>query len=343
MSPRFILTLGVLTLLALTAALLLTRPSDTPVGAESQPLIPGLRAVVNEIEAVDVVAADGGRLVSLRRERERWRVAERDGYEADFELVHDLLRTLAAGHRASPRTSNPAWYARLGLVEPGQPAASGMMLVFPGTDLPRLIVGQLDGTGQGHFVRLADDVQSWLSDVPIDLPDSTAGWLERSVMDIPARELAEVTILHPDGDTIQLRSADEAGEQWVLMNVPEDRDAAEAWQLRPVANGLANVSMEDVASFQGAPDSAVRALYRTHDGLNFLATLFEDDAGAWVHFAVSAEVAASDSATEDATERELLIDAAAVDERLSPWQFRVPMRKYENMTRRHEQLLKPVG
>jgi hypothetical protein len=342
-TARGILVLGVLTLVALTLALFIARPSGSPEAPVSEPLVPGLYEIVNEVSAIDVIGPDGETVVSLRRERERWRVSERDGFEANFERVHDLLRDLASGRRASPRTENPDWYGRLGVIEPGQPDASGMLVRFPDSGLPSLIVGRPDSAGQGHFVRLENERQSWISDRTLDVPARLTAWLERSVMDIPARELSEVTIRHPDGDTVNLRAADEDGELWVLMNVPDERDAVEGWRLRPVAGGLSSVSLEDVRPAGSIPDEAVRALYRTRDGLNFLASLFEDEGGHWVHFRVSAELAAvSEDEQLERSEEDLLIDAAAVDDRLSAWHYRISSRKFETMTRRLDDLLRPA-
>jgi hypothetical protein len=340
MNARSILALGIITLVTLTLALILTSTMEDTSPAASEPLVPGLRDVVNDVNAIDITAPDGSTLASLRRERERWRVVEKDGYEADFALVHDLLRDLSAGRRVDERTSNPEWYERLGVTDPGHGAGSGMQVSFPGTDLPALIIGNQDSAGQARFVRLAGESQSWLCDRSLDLPDTAVQWLERAIMDIPATELAEVTLRHPDGETIQLRSTGEGSEEWVLMNVPDGREAAPMWQIRPIASGLANLNMEDVARFESAPEDAIRALFVTHDGLNFVATLFEDDQGGWIHFSVSAEVSAmddEDNAGEDLADT--LIDAAAVDARLSPWQFRVSSRKFDNMTKRLEDLL----
>ncbi|TVQ33234.1 MAG: DUF4340 domain-containing protein [Wenzhouxiangella sp.] len=343
MSARGILTLGILTLIALTLALILARPGNIGDVVESQALVPGLREMINDIDTIDLVAADGAAVASLRRERERWRVQEKDGYEADFGLVHDLLRDLASGRRIEPRTSNPEWYGRLGVADISDEGGSGLLLRFPGSELPSLHVGVLDSTETGRFVRLEGEAQAWLSDRRLDLPTSALRWLERAVMDIPASELREVTLRHADGDTVRLRAASEDGEDWVLMNVPDGRDAAPMWQLRPVANGLANLNLEGVRRHQMIPDEAVRALYVTRDGLNFVASLFEDGDGRWVHFTVSAELSASAVPGEGDDEElpEIVTDATAVDARLSPWQFRVSERKYDNMTRRLEELLIP--
>jgi len=342
-TARGILILGILTLVALTMALILGRTGPEPEPVESQPLVPGLRDAVNDISAVDLISADGVPVASLRRDRERWRVVEKDDYEADFGLVHDLLRDLASGQRLEARTSNPDWYQRLGVADVGSGATSGLLLRFPDSDLPGLLVGNLDSTETGRFVRLEGDERTWLSDRRLDLPDSALQWLERAVMDIPAAELREVTLRHPDGDTVQIRAASDDGEDWVLMNVPDGREAVAMWQLRPVANALGNLNLDGVRRHGHPSDDAVRALYVTRDGLNFVVSLFEDEEGRWAHFTVSAEVAAADGpGVEGESEVPgVVTDAIAVDARLSPWQFRISERKFENMTKRLEDLLKP--
>ena len=339
MNPKAILVLAACTILALVLALSLSGTGSAPADDQAQPLVPGLRDVVNDVDAVNIVGSDGQPVVHLRRDDERWRVPEKDNYEADFERVQGLLRDLATGYRADERTANPDWYARLGVQDVGEPDATSLRIDFPESELPSLIVGQVDSSEQGRFVRLADQARTWLADRDLDLPTAAVDWLERSVMDIPATELAEVTLRHPDGDTVQLRPAGEETQDWVLLNVPEDREAAPMWELRPVANGLANLRLEDVRRHESLPDEAIRALFVTRDGLNFVATLFEDDAGGWVHFTVSAEVVASEGDELSDEAARISADAAAVDARLSPWQFRLPERKFEYLTRRLEDLL----
>ncbi len=342
MSARSIVILGVLALVTLTLALVLVAPRDERQTDEVLPLVPGLQEVVNEIDAIDVTGADGAVKASLRRDRERWRVREKSDYEADFELVHDLLRNLAVGQRVDERTSNPDWYGRLGLVDMGEEGATGVKISFPERDIPAIILGNQDSQQSAQFVRLAGDEQTWLTDRIISVPGSTVDFLVRAIMDIPASELAEVTVRHPDGDTVRLRSTEQDGaDDWVLMNAPEGREAKPMWQLREVANGLASLNLEDVRRHDAVPSDAVRALYVTRDGLNFVASLFQDEQGSWVHFSVSPETEAVTGDDEDSEVSEIAIDAAAVDGRLSPWQFRIRERNFEAMTHRREDLLEP--
>lgn len=342
MNQRSIVMLGVATLILMVVALLLTGQREQAPAEDAGLLVPGLREQVNELEAIEVTGSDAQVIASLRRIDGRWRVDNRGGYEADFRQVHDFLRELALARRAEARTERPEWFARLGLAEIGTPEARGVLVEFPGTALPAVVLGEQDQATGARFARLPDEAGTWLADRPLTVPDQTVLWLERSVMDIPASELSEVTILHPDGDRVRLRPADEDGDLWVLLEVPEGREAGPRWEIRPVANGLASIVLEDVRPYQGdLPEDAVRSLYVTRDGLNFVVTLFRDDAGYWAHFTVSAEPALMDADAEMGQDQQLMIDAAAVDARLSPWLFGLHQRKFEVMTRRQEALLEP--
>ena len=339
MNPKAVLALGALALIVLTMALLIGRQYGDVGEPADEALLPGLREQVNDIEAIDIFGPDGERVVALRRERERWRVREKSGFEADFVLIHDLLRDLSEARRHDERTSNPDWYARLGVADPGTEGSDGVLVRFPETGLPGVIIGQADSAGIGRFARIVDESPSWLIDRSPEVPATVLGWLERAVMDIPASALAEITIRHPDGDTVRLRPAGEDSDQWVLLGVPEGREAAPTWQIQPLAGALSGLELEDVRVHDRVPADAVRTLYRTRDGLNFVASLFRDDEGHWLHFSVSAEMPASETDEMDEESAQLAIDAAAVDGRLSPWQFAITNNRYDRMTRRLEDLL----
>ncbi len=342
MNPKFVLGLGIVALVMLTLALMIGRELSTPEERLDELLVPGLYEQVNDIAAIDIVGPKGENVVTLRRERERWRVQEKSGFEADFRLVHDLLRDLSEARRRDERTSNPDWYPRLGVADPGVPGSDGMLVRFPDTGLPEVIVGQADPAGIGRFARLRGEERSWLIDRSPEVPDSMLEWLESAIMDIPASQLAEVTIRHPDGETVRLRPVGNDSDRWMLLDVPEGREAVSSWEIRPVASSLAALSLRDVRPNETVPEDAVRALFQTVDGLIFLASLFEDDDGGWVTFSVSADTTALAEEETDDEVTELAIDAAAVHGRLSPWQFAIPENRYDEMTSRLEDLLTEV-
>lgn len=351
MNRSLVVLLATATLVAIGLVLWLgnERSSETPAGGA---VVPGLAEQVNTLAAIDVIAPGGATAVQLRRDESRWRVLERDGYEADFQQVVDLLRALAEAERVEPRTSNPDWYGRLGVADVGEPDASGRRLEFPGTDLPALIVGRIDPTGAGSYVRGADDPQAWLADRALEIAIDPVAWVEPGIMDIAAEDLVAVTVVHPDGERLRLQSLGESGD-WVLRDVPEGRTAGPEWRRNALANGLRGLSLDDVRRFESpGPEGAVRTELVTADGLRFTALSWREgdgeDAAAWVHFRVSeAESTSADDAVEtdpaaSAEAAERLASAVAVDARLSPWAFRVPARRADDLAPRLEDLLEPL-
>lgn len=353
------------TLAAVVLVVLLDRPESTRPEATPATLLSGLNEAVNDIAAIDIVAPGGATAVRLRRDRERWRVAEKDGYEADFAQVVSFLRTLAEAGVEAPKTDNPEWYSRLGVQALDAPDATGRRIDFPDRDIDSVIIGQTDPTGQGSYARRAGQAQSWLLDEVVEVPVDPVAWLEPGIMDIPAADIARVVIRHADGEIVRLDRAGDEDPVFVLRDVPEGREAGGEWKRNAIANGLRGLNLEDVRGFEPpVPDDATRVLFTTTDGLNFVADLFEREEAYWVHFTVSAENPATPAEDESAADAgnadtgatpggdedaapdgeasERLVDAVAVDDRLSPWMFAITERRYNDLTQRKEDLLEPV-
>ena len=378
MSKQWVMILAVAIVLGLGLIWLLdySMPGDADQGEAF--VLPAMAEQINDISALDIVAPGGAVAVSLRRTGEsdehgagslRWRVVQRDGYEADFARVFELLRNLAELEQTEARTSNPDWYVRLGVQPVGEANASGRQLNFPLNDVSSLIVGQVDPTGQGSYVRVEDQAQSWLADRVLELPVDPVQWLEPGIMNIPASDIEQIIVRHPDGETVQLRNAGTENDDFVLLDVPEDRTAGPAFQRTSLANGLRGLNLEDVRSFNDQiPENAVRVLFTTNDGLNFIASVFEQlesegSSSYWIHFNVSAEGIEQDLAADETqalaaenqseTEQQATVDqqeqqnqrlvsAVAVDARLSPWLYQIPERRFSDLTRRIEDLLEPL-
>ncbi|HLS04992.1 MAG TPA: DUF4340 domain-containing protein [Wenzhouxiangella sp.] len=302
--------------------------------------VPGLAAVINDVDELKIVGSGGETIASLHRSRQRWRLREKHDHEADFARVHDLLRNLARARRAEPRSSKAEWHARLGVAEPGSGDGSGVAVRFPGSSVGGVIVGRQDPAGIGRYIRLEGSSQVWLTDRNIEIADDRLNWLERAIMDIPAPDISAVSIGHPGAETVELRPGDENGELWVVLGVPDDMEPAAGWKLRQIADALARLNMDDVRPHDESlvPEDRVESVFRTRDGLVFVARLFSDEAGYWVHFHISSaedEPApghedSKNSATPEPPAPEL--DAVAADARLSPWQYRISKDRFERLT-----------
>ncbi|MBS3743167.1 MAG: DUF4340 domain-containing protein [Wenzhouxiangellaceae bacterium] len=358
---RFLMLVAV-TLAAAVLVALLDRPERSNPEEIPATLLPGLDEAVNRIAAVDVVAPGGKIAVSLRRDEDRWRVPEKDGYEADFAQVVAFLRTLAEVGAEAPKTDDPDWYSRLGVQSVEAPDATGRRIDFPGREFASVIIGQADPSGEGSYARRAGEQRSWLLDRIVEVPVDPVAWLEPGIMDIPSSDIARVVIRHADGAVVRLDRAGDSDPVFVLRDVPEGREAGGEWKRNAIANGLRGLNLEDVRRFEPPlPEDATRVLFTTTDGLNFVAALFERDDAHWVHFTVSAENAAepAEAATDPAQSMpdadevdasgdgekaagERLANAVGVDSRLSPWLFAIPERRYDDLTRRMEDLLAPL-
>lgn len=349
-----------LTLLVAVLVILIGRSPDSGDRELPERLLPGLAAVVNELDSLDLVAPGGEVTVSLRRDDERWRVAQRDGYEAEFAQVLDLLRALAEAGVAEAKTARPSWYGELGVQDLSEPDATGRRINFPDRDVASIIIGQTDPSGEGSYARRADEERSWLLDRVIEVPVDPVSWLEPGIMDIPSEEISEIIVRHPDGETVRLRVAEDDDRSVVLMGVPDGREPGPMFKRNALANGLRGLNLEDVRRFESpAPDEAVRVLFRTIDGLNFVADVFERDEAYWMHFTVSAEnvptaaeVESPDALGEEdesglesglqPDEGRRLADAVAIEARLSPWLFQIQERRYSDLTQRMDDLLEPL-
>jgi len=289
---RFLMLVAA-TLAALVLVVLLDRPESARPDPTPTRLLEGLDETVNEIEAIDIVAPGGATAVRLRRDEERWRVPEKDDYEADFAQVVAFLRTLAEVGVEEPRTDNPDWYSRLGVQALDAPDATGRRIDFPGREIASVIIGQADPSGEGSYARRVGEEQSWLLDEIVEVPVDPVAWLEPGIMDIASSDIAEVVVRHADGEIVRLERAGDEDPVFVLRDVPEGRKAGGEWKRNAIANGLRGLNLEDVRRFEPpVPEDATRVLFTTTDGLNFVAELFERDDAYWVHFTVSAENAA---------------------------------------------------
>lgn len=346
MSRSAFIALVVAAIIAVGLALtLVDRPDEAASGSGSAALLlPGLADRVNAIEALEIIGPEGETVASLYRSRERWRMRQKDGYEADFARIHQLLRDLAGGFRLEQKTGNAQWYGRLGVAAPGKADGSGLRVEFPGLELPDVTVGRRDPAGLGRYVRLAGEAHVWLIDRDIDLSVERMQWLERAIMDIPAADIRSVSIAYGDGDRVELRPGDEEGSSWVMLDVPADREVKPGWQLAQTAGVLARLNMEDVrpADSVPVPEDAVTTTFRTHDGMQFIARSFRDDQGNWVRFRVVADEAGDDHAEADGSGLNMDIDLVAVDGRLSPWQFAISDDRFKRLRRTSEDLLLPL-
>ncbi|MEE8340078.1 MAG: hypothetical protein V3R56_08020, partial [Xanthomonadales bacterium] len=89
---------GLLLVTTVVAVLVLLVPGKTAKESafHKHPLLPGLAALVNDIEYVRLTGAGGKIIATLNRRDGQWLVAESSDYRADWTVLRQLLSDLAA-------------------------------------------------------------------------------------------------------------------------------------------------------------------------------------------------------------------------------------------------------
>lgn len=323
-------------------------------------LFPDLKAEINAINEVVVTvpadhpddkAASGRIIATLERGADRWTVQERDGYPADLGKLRKLLLGLAEARVIEQKTSDPAYYPRLGVQDMTVAGGPGVALALHGAKRPiQLIVGLAGPDSESTYVRRAGEAASWLIAGPVAPGKETSAWLDPLLTNIPASRIASVSITHPDGDTLRITqqppasgtaAADASHVEFDVAGIPKGRSLGYPGIANGIAGALAELQLEDVQKQDSSADTAAKpvvARFVTTDGLAVEVSAWRLPGGTRYTFnAATADIAAGDSAALDAAAKE----ATALNARLGGWLYALPDYKAEQFTKSLKDLLAP--
>lgn len=343
-------------------------------------LLPELESALDRIDEVAVAAAGDTPVATLQRREQRWVVAEKDDYPADIGRIREVLRALSEARIVEQKTSNPAYYDRLGVEPIDDDSAAGVEITASAGDseIASVIVGDTAGSGY-HYARRRDDETSYMVGRELDVPRAVAEWVDPTIVDIRGARVQQVTIEHPDGETLRIYKNGEQDANFSVDGVPEGRELQYPGVANVIGNALRELRLEDVEAADGTPEDAapVRTTFRTFDGLVVTVEgVSRGDDGAWV--VVAAEVAAdvdageagsasADEAAEQAPEAaadpetataagetgedpdaattnepqntDPQAEAREINERVAGWRYRIPSYQFDQMSRRLDDLL----
>ena len=334
-------------------------------------LAPGLEDALNDVERITVTKAAGEVVATLERRPESWVVVEKGGYPADVGKIRQGLVALAEARILEQKTSNPEFYARLGVEDVADANAAGIAIAFTasGHDLPTLILGNTEGA-KFRYARRAGEEQSYLIDRAPDLPRSAAQWVDADIIDVRGERVREVTITHADGEVVTIAKTTSDAMNFDVANVPAGRELTYPGVANVVGNALRELNLEDVQPAAENPEGeSVRIEYRTFDGLVLAVRGSELGEESWVTFEASyspeqaaqaapaadsanppgggdsapESAAAADSSTSAAGEEapDVASEAQRINQRVGGWRYRIAGYQYDQMTRRMSDLLKP--
>ncbi|UCG71667.1 MAG: DUF4340 domain-containing protein [Chromatiales bacterium] len=360
MNQRNLLILFAALGLAALAAWLLSE-DDSGSLSEGDPVLPGLAAVLNDINSVTVRRAGDTTVATLRRDEGGWVLADRDDYPANFARIRQNLRGLADAQIFEAKTANAEFYERLGVRDIADPEAAGTELDIqaPGYSA-RVIIGRTDeGGGSLAYVRRAGDAQSYLVTASLDPGSQSADWLDTAILDLPSARVRSVQIRHPDGEILAIAKPRSESTNYTVADVPEGRSLTYDGVANAIGAALAGLKLDDVepaAGFDAGDAEPTVASFETFDGLVVEARTWQRDESTVHAFAATvttpepaeetpgeAEGDAGAEGSDDPIDAEAVArvqqEADTINARLNGWIYTTPSFKAEQFTRRMDDLL----
>lgn len=306
MKTRTLYILIAAAVLALIVAVVINHSSAPVSGVSEQakPLVPGLKEHVNDVSGITVTGAGNKTLLTLRREKDGWVIAEKSNYPVDMAKVREFLLKLSQATLLEQKTSNPKRYAELGVDDVKESDAKGVLVDIAGLPQPtKLIIGNYNGGGGGGtFVRRDGDTQSWLSNENLTVAKNAADWEKRDLTDIAANRVRSVTLTSSDGKTLKVYKDQVADSNFKIADVPKGREASSEFAANSLGSVLANLRADDVAAAKDVPvaDKPSKAQYVTFDGLQLDATIWQKDNKDYAQFSASLDTAAANAGIDKA-------------------------------------------
>lgn len=308
-------------------ALLYSRPED-PFQGDRQLILRGLAGELNDVERVTVIGAGNETIATLERGEHQWTLAERDGYRADVGRIRRNLIALAEARVVEQKTTDPALHSKLGVEDLADPKAAGREFVIEApSETYRLIVGTTGIRGGMAYARRPDAAQSFLVSADLDPGKETTDWLDRDVIDVDPDRVQRITITHPDGKVLRIEKATPDAPEFTLANLPDGRELQYATILNSMGGLLSDLQLDDVRAIEATgPDDGTTIVTRfeTFDGLIVDVRLFETGGERRARIDVSGD------------------GAAEIGAGLDGWAYTLPSFRTDQLTRRFDDVLRPL-
>lgn len=320
--------LGFIVVFLLVAWFLIESGDESDLPDSGMLLFPDMESSLNDVQAISV-SRSGGDTVVIERRDGTWGVAGRGHYPARLASIREVLIAMAEAKVVEPKTADPARHAVLGVDDPVNDLSKGALVTASASDTEFSLVFGNVAQGTYRYARIAGEDQSWLIDQNPEIPASVGDWLEADIIDIPSTRIQTVTITHPDGESITANKVSEDDSDFTVADIPDGRELSYSTVANGFAGALNDLDLDDVRPFVEPETEGVVAEFVTFDGLKVTATTVSSDGENWLTLI-------AESSADDASE------ADQINAVTDGWQFRIADYKANLLTRRWEDILKPV-
>ena len=330
-----LLTSATLVLVALAIVVLASGDRGISRAARSEPAFPALAAKLGDVASVTV--SRNGTTMTLIRDGDSWLVAEKGNYRANAAKISQIVRAMADLTLVEPKTQKPDLYSRLEVEDPGNGKSSLVAIKDKsGRAVAKAIVGKrrydrLGAGNDGVYLRKPGEAQAWLARGSLDPSGDPASWLDRHIIDISEKKIAQVTLTQADGSKLVIsRAAPDAS--FAVADAPADTKFKSESTTSGPAAALETLDLDDVkpAGELPVPDKDVStASFTTFDGLTVDLRLMERDKSNWI------AISASGSGPGEA-------EAKKIDDKVAHWTYGIPGYKANLLKTKLADLIEPA-
>ena len=339
--------LTALTLLALLALWMLTaknESSQSPV--VSALLLPDISRQINDVSRVEILSAGNKTVATMVKVDNRWQLEQMAGYHADWPRLQTLLATLAQVSVLESKTDKPEYYARLGVEDISAEDAGGVLVKLSiGDQTTGILIGHQARGRPGQYVRLQDSAASVLVGRSLDVSTRTMDWADSGIVDISASEVAEVEIIHPQGERLMVMRISADQTDFDLVGLAQGREIKSSWAVNSMGSVLSMLNMETVQPADNIDwGDAVRMRLLMFSGMEIMAEMV--DAEGEYLLRLHAGYPAADIADQQEIERraaeDVLKNAEDINQKVVGWAYGISKQKFDVMVNKLEDLLKPL-
>lgn len=211
-----------------------------------QPLIPAWQQGDEPINAIDQVSlTKGSEQLVLTKNSDNWLI--NGGFYAAIEPLFDLMQALKSAEIIEAKTANPEKHAQLELAE-GDLKVS---LFQDGALKHAFYIGKQSTAGL-TFVRLVDEDQTYTVKGLAPISFDADKWSLKTVVDVAAEAVNEVTIKPAQGDTIKvIRNTENAALQ--LADMPNGFKLKPNAYLDQLVGGLSRLMIDEALPAESSP------------------------------------------------------------------------------------------
>jgi hypothetical protein len=276
-AKSFIAFTAVTVVLLIAAAwLVAAQRGESSVPTAGARVFPALASDVNKAAEVDVVNFKGK--WTLKRTGETWTLAEKQGYPVPIDRVKSLLVAMTELKQLEPKTKDPSRYDRLGVEDIGPKESQAVSITVKdeaGKTIAAGILGKSNEnlygkSGGGTYVRRAGEEQTWLAEGLVRVPVSHKDWVDKIIVSLAKKDVAEVRMTHPDEkEDFTATRKDPDARYLEIEKMPEGKKLKKEAEINEIAEIMDGLDLEDVkkaADIQW-PSPADKFEFTTYDGL----------------------------------------------------------------------------